>query len=109
MFTEESKNILKQALKKAAIDRIMKELVLSSSFFAYPGINRLTLMAVEWIVNYILEKTELGLYFMYTNYTVETQVKELQAALKKQRENPNEENEKELISKFDDLIRIRPK
>lgn len=109
MFTEASKNILKQALRKAAIDRIMKELVLSSVFFAYPGINRLTIMAVEWIVDFILEKTELGLYFMYTNYTVEMQVKQLQEALKKQRENPSEENEKELISKFDDIIRIRPK
>lgn len=109
MFSETSKNILKEALRKAAIDRIMKELVLSSVFFAYPGINKLTLMAVEWIVDYILNKTELGLYFIYTNYTVEIQVKQLQEALKKQRENPNEENEKELIDKFNNIIRINAK
>lgn len=109
MISDQVKETLKVAFKKLAVERIMKELILSSAFFATPGINRLTLMAVEWIVDFIIEKTELGLFFVYTNYSVEKQVIELKAAIIKQRENPNEENEKELISKFDNIIKLKPK
>lgn len=107
MIPESSKEILKASFKKLAVEKIMKELIFSSAFFSTPGINKLTLMAVEWIVSFIIEKTELGLFFIYTNYAVEKQVRELQEALKKQRENPNEQNEKDLISKFDDLVHIK--
>jgi hypothetical protein len=105
-MNQTSKDILISAFKKLAIEKVMKELILFSSFFALPVVNKLTLILAEKIIDIIITKTELGLFFMYVNFTIETQVKELQDSLKKQRENPSEENEKELISKFNNLVKL---
>lgn len=98
---------LKAALIQMAIERAMKELVLQASFFAYPVVNKLTLKAIEWLVTFIVEKTELGLYFLYTDYVVEKQAAQLIESLKKYREDSSAENEDDLINKFDNLIRIK--
>lgn len=99
---------LKSALIQMAIERAIKELVLQSAFFANPIVNKLTLKALEWLITFIVEKTELGLYFVYTDHVVEKQARELRDSLTRYREVPSAENEQKLIHNFDNLIRIKP-
>lgn len=108
MIKEAATLVLKESLKKMAVDRIMKELILSASFFAVPGVNRLTVIFLSWIIDFIIEKTELGLYFIYTDNIVEKQANELLKALQNQKDHPNEENEKDLIEKFNNFINLNP-
>lgn len=102
------KDVLIHTFKKLAVERVMKELIIFSSLFSLPIFNKLTLIFVEKIIDIIITKTELGLFFIYVNHSVEKQVRELQDAIKKQKETPSEENEKNLITKFDDLIKLKP-
>lgn len=102
-------NLLKQSLKNMAVDRIMKELVLSAKFFAFPGIHGLTAGIIALILDYAIEKTELGLYFVYTDYITDLQAKGFLDSLKKHQENPTDGTEQELINKFNDFISIAPK
>lgn len=99
---------LKSALIQMAVERAIKELVLQSAFFANPVVNKLTLKALEWLITFIVEKTELGLYFIYTDHIVEKQARELRESLRRYQEVPSAENEQELIHNFDNLIRIKP-
>lgn len=107
-FNNEIINSLKERLIKLAVEKIMQELILSAAFFKIPFFNYITTKLVTKIVVFIVEKTELGLYFIYVDFTVAKQADALRESLEKYNKEKSPENEKELTDKFKDFIRIKP-
>lgn len=107
-FNNEAINLLKERLVKLAVEKIMQELVLSAAFFKIPFFNYIATKLVTKLVEFIVEKTELGLYFVYVDFTVAKEADQLREALEKYNREKSEQNEKELTDKFKDFIRIKP-
>lgn len=98
---------LKGHLTSVAVEYVIKEILFRYSFLAYPGLNTLVQMFVRFVVQIVIQKTELGMFFLYTKIETEQQLAEIKLAMRKQSENPNEENEKNLIDKFNKFIKLR--
>ena len=98
---------LKGHLSRVAVEYVIKELLFKYAFLAYPGINTLVRLTVESVIQIVIQKTELGMFFLYTKIETESQLAEIKLAMKKQSEDPNEENEKNLIDKFNKFIKLR--
>lgn len=107
-FNSEAVNLLKDRLVKLAVEKIMKELILSAAFFKIPFFNYVATQLITKLVVFIVDKTELGLYFIYVDFSVAKQADQLREALEKYNKEKSEENEKELTDKFKDFIRIKP-
>jgi len=90
------------------VDRLMKEIILSSSFFLTPGVNQLTVMAVRWAVSKLVTFGEVRAYFVYVNVMTTIEAQALKKAIEVHNENPTQKNETSLIDAARKLIKLRP-
>lgn len=67
MNLDDAINAFKEAIIKVASTEIMALIIGAAPFFAWPVINQVTSFIVNQIVSLLINKTEVGIYFIRTD------------------------------------------
>ena len=105
-------NLIKNTLAKAGSKAVMQHLVSQASFFSWPIVNPIIGFFVGYVVEILLEKTELGSFFIYADIITAKQASDFEKQAQKNKEiqengTPEEKakSEQELIDAARNLIK----
>lgn len=98
----------KQEIVKKLATKAVRKAALSLPFLLTPGVNTLTIMAAEWIIDNMLDEAEVLAYYAYKEVDVGLTESGVKRAATEYKQNPNDTTKAELIRRARYHASLRP-